>query len=55
MPGNCKCNNCCPPKCENPCLLLSEPCNPCPPKQITFCVPLPSLNYKIILIKIKKQ
>lgn len=41
MSGNCKCDNCCPKKCENPCLLLSEPYNPCTPKQITFCVPQP--------------
>ena len=28
-------------KCVNPCLLLNEPCNPCPPQVKTVCFPSP--------------
>jgi hypothetical protein len=39
--SGCKCEDCCKTKCVNTCLLLSEPCNPCPPKVMTYCVPAP--------------
>lgn len=46
MSKNCKCKKCVTYCCEevvynDPCVLLTEPCNPCPPKQITYCVPNP--------------
>jgi hypothetical protein len=36
----CKTNVCCETICD-PCVLLVEPCNPCPSKQVTYCVPNP--------------
>lgn len=41
MPNNCECKKCYKTKCANTCLLLSEPCNPCQPKVITYSVPAP--------------
>lgn len=46
MSKNCKCKKCVTYCCEeivcnDPCVLLTEPCNPCPPKQVTYCVPNP--------------
>ncbi len=44
MSKNCSCNNCrrtCSCSSINPCVLLVEPCNPCPPscQTISYCVP----------------
>lgn len=54
MSKNCNCKKCCEKtvccetttvcyeqKCPNPCLLLNEPCNPCPPQVKTVCFPSP--------------
>jgi hypothetical protein len=54
MSKNCNCKKCCgktvccetttvcyEQQCVNPCLLLNEPCNPCPPQVKTVCFPSP--------------